>query len=262
MPRQDTARTSDSCRRIRRSWKSLPNKGYRICRHLLVTLHIDSVVFVRCAAKRGAAREQARPGCGLCWLYSSCPYSLSHAAQPNRVSDSRAAAERPGLRPEFSPNCTFVSAASGGQMLTLHVRFLWRRSGLAVDPHPEAFFELSHLGVVEVEDRGAGCGVAELAGGVVAPTRTRACRTTVPTSRNTAGVTPGQPRPAQRRRRDTSAARAMSGSTPKSRLARNSPATRHRDDRVALMRRYLFGLDGRCQCLQGLRSRVLGGPAK
>jgi hypothetical protein len=58
-------------------------------------------------------------------------------------------------------------------MLTLHVRFLWRRSGLAVDPHPEAFFELSHLGVVEVEDRGAGCGVADLAGGVVAPTRAR-----------------------------------------------------------------------------------------
>ena len=28
---------------------------------------------------------------------------------------------------------------------------------------------------------------------------------------------------------------------PTSRLARNSPATRHRDDRVALMRRYLFG---------------------
>ena len=49
---------------------------------------------------------------------------------------------------------------------------------------------------------------------------------------------------------------------PTSRLARNSPATRHRDDGVALMRRYLFGLDGRCQCLQGLRSRVLGGPAK
>jgi hypothetical protein len=58
-------------------------------------------------------------------------------------------------------------------MLTLHVRFLWRRSGLAVDPHPEAFFELSHLGVVEVEDSGAGCGVADLAGGVVAPTLAR-----------------------------------------------------------------------------------------
>jgi hypothetical protein len=100
--------------------------------------------------------------------------------------------------------------------MTLHVRFLWRRSGLAVDPDPEAFFELSHLRVVEFEDRGAG--VASPISPVASWRRHAqgGCRTAVPTSRNTAGVTPGQPRPAQRRRRDTSAARAMSGSTPKS----------------------------------------------
>lgn len=132
-------------------------------------------------------------------------------------STSAAGSLRPaGGRCRCAPAEVGGAQASGSQLLTLHVRFLWRRSGLAVDPDPEAFFELSHLRVVEFEDRGAG--VASPISPVASWRRHAqgGCRTAVPTSRNTAGVTPGQLRPAQRRRRDTSAARAMSGSTPKS----------------------------------------------
>lgn len=132
-------------------------------------------------------------------------------------STSAAGSLRPaGGRCRCAPAEVGGAPASGSQLMTLHVRFLWRRSGLAVDPDPEAFFELSHLRVVEFEDRGAG--VASPISPVASWRRHAqgGCRTAVRTSRDTPGVTPGQPRPAQRRRRDTSAARAMSGSTPKS----------------------------------------------